>query len=310
MGFLIEDLVSGVKSRSFVPVSQSTFVDPDSFISLLDSELKIKLVADIIGAREDYFLTSKVVPLVAGQSRYTIPARAVGTSFKALFRKTPQNQSILLDRIDLERVQDFSGGTGSPTKFIFEGDEIQVFPTPVSSGDVLDFRYYARPNSLCATTSCAKITSLSSLAGTTTLTVDTDLTASLLVGSKIDLLSATPPFLLWADHVVVTNITTSTVSVATSDISNEVLEVEPQIGDYVCPAGFSNIPMIPLELQPVLEQMAVCRALRAIGALERYKAENEELKEMRAEALKLIRNRSEISPRKVIARNAPLGAYK
>jgi hypothetical protein len=161
------------------------------------------------------------------------------------------------------------------------------------------FSYFRKPNQLIATASCAKITSISSVGGTTTFTVNTDLTADLSVGSNIDILSASSPYLLWSADIDITAITASTIAVATSDVSNAASTVEPQVGDYICPTGYSNIAQIPDELVPVLAQMGAVRMIAGLGDLNKWQAAKAELKEMREEAIKLIKTRAEGSPKRV-----------
>lgn len=310
MAYFVEDLVTAIKSRSFAPTSHSTFSDPDGFIMLADDELRIKLVSDLMSVREDFFLTSVTVPVTANLGRYTMPRRAVGNSLKAVFFEATDGSRRMLDRVDLERSEMYGTDTGEVHKFYFEGDEIVLLPAPAQSLGSIVVSYFSKPNQLTKTSSCAKITAITSLAGTTTFTLDTDLTSTLSAGSKVDILSAVSPYLLWAQDVDLTAITSNSAQVTTTSIQNNIGTVEPQVGDYLCPRGFANIPMIPEEFHPVLAQMAVCRALRSMGMLERYNAEKAELEEMRAAALRLVRNRAEIAPLLFNNRSGLLSAFR
>jgi hypothetical protein len=295
MAFLTEDLVESVKSRSFVPISQSTFTDTN-IIQILNEELKLSLVSDILSAREDFFLTTKETSIVSGKDHYLIPKLCVGNNLKALFVKSSDGRRKMLTRTDVDRSDQFAGQTGEPEKFYFEGDEVVLLPKPSLSVDSLLFSYFRKPNQLVATSSCAKITNVASVGGTTTLTVNTDLTGSLSVGSTIDFLRAKGPHTLWAEEVAITAITTTTIEVATADISDVDGTVEPTSGDYICPSGYANILMIPEEFALVLCEMAACRMLRSLGDLNKWQASKAIVEQMRAEALKLIRQRVESSP--------------
>jgi hypothetical protein len=202
----------------------------------------------------------------------------------------------------------YSGQTGKPEKFLIEGDEVVLLPTPSESGTAR-FRYYWKPNLLIATESCAKITAISSAGGTTTIDVDTDLTASLSTGSEVDFLSAQSPYMLWAFEVALTAISSTQMQMATADIDNAAGTVEPQVGDYICPTGYANIPMLPYEFHPVLAQMIAVRQLAGIGDLNKWNAAKAELKEMRIEAMNFIKNRVETSPR-VLAGQGLVGAFR
>jgi hypothetical protein len=298
MAFLVEDLLTSAKMRSFAPISQSTFQDSD-LLTIAYEELCLKLVSDIMSAREDFFLTTKLVPLVSGVSHYTIPKMAIGNALKVLIFQDSGGSETVLQHIDHEDRVTYAGMSGSPSRFYFEGDEVVICPAPAQSTGNLVFSYFRKPNQLVATTSAAKITAISSALGSTTFTVNTDLTSTLSVGSLVDFLSAQSPYLLWSDTVAITAITSTTIVVATADIVNAASVVEPVVGDYICENGKANIAQIPDELYPVLCQMTAVRMLAGLGDLNKWNAAKAELAEMRKEALKLIKNRSEASPRRV-----------
>ena len=295
MSALIESLVASAKLRSFAPTSQNTFQTSD-VISIANEEMSLKLVGDIFTLREDFFLTSKDVALTAGVDRVSIPKRAIGNTFKSLWYVdgTVRHEITSANETD---VASFSGSTGIPGKFHIEGDEVVLLPTPSSTTGYVRFRYYAKPNELVETSECAKITAVSSASGTTTFTVDTDLSGSLSVGSYVDFVSSKSPYLLWADEVAITAVSATQIQVATTGVDDGSGAVEPQINDYICANGYSNIPMIPVEFHPVLAQMVAVRMLAGLGDLEKWQAAKAELKEMRDESTSLIKNRVETAPK-------------
>lgn len=309
MSFLIEDIIESVKDRSFAPISQSTFQDAD-ILRILDEELKLKLTADLISVREDFFLWRKTIPCIATKPLYTIPTRAVGNAIKAVFYVDSAGQQTPLARKDVDQLGDFSGVTGTPQFFYFEGDQIGLLPPAADATGSLLVSYPRKPNQLILTESAAKITSISSLAGTTTFTVDTDLTASLSIGSLVDFLRGSSPFLLWADAVAITAITSTTIAVLTTDVDDVDGSVLPIVNDYICPNGYSNIPMTPEEFHPVLAQMGTVRMLAAMGHQEKWQSAKAELQELRKEALKLVRNRAESAPDTVYRKSPILRAFR
>lgn len=307
MAFFTEDLLTSAKMRSFAPISQNTFQDSD-LTTIASEELLLKLVSDIMSVREEFFLTTKETSIIGLIDHYTVPKRAIGNTINQLRLRDSSGLEVALSRITADDAQAFTGSTGTPTAYYFEGDEVVLCPKPDSSTGTLVFSYFRKPNQLAATTACAKITLVSSVGGTTTFTVDTDLTGTLSTGSKIDILSGVSPYLLWSSEVAITAITTTTIAVATADVVNAVSSVEPQVNDYICPMGFANIPQIPDELYPVLCQMVAVRMLAGLGDLNKLQAAKAELSELRAEAIKLIQNRAESQPKR-IAGNGLLNAF-
>lgn len=296
MSIYTEDLIASAKLRSFAPFSQTAFGTSD-FIRIGNEELLFKLAGDIFKKREDFFLTYKDVAITAGVQRITVPMRAIGNTFRSLWFVENDVVKYALEMGNESDYSTYSGLQGAPEKFLIEGDEVILLPTPSASAGSIRFRYYAKPNLLVETSSCAKITSVSSLSGTTTFVVDTDLTSSLSVGSTIDFLSSKSPFLLWADQVEITAISSTEIQVATDDVSDAVGTVEPQANDYICPFGYSNIPMVPYEFHPVLAQMIAVRMLAGLGDIPKLTVASQILEQMRTEVLGIISNRVETSPR-------------
>jgi hypothetical protein len=307
LSFLVEDLLESVKSRSFVPISQTTFQDVD-LLRILNEEMTLKLVADISNAREDFFLTETSVPIVQGKDHYLIPSRAIGNAIKAVFYVDPSGNKRILPRRDVDRRQEISSSAeGAAEIFYFQADEIVVQPVPRQALGSLLFNYPRKPNTLVLTSACAKISAQpTSLAGSTTFTVDTDLTATVQVGSTVDFLRGSSPYALWAESVTVTAIDATTIAVATSAVTDvDGVTVEPGLNDYVCLTGTANIPMLPEEFHPVLAQMGTVRVLASLGHTEKWQAAKAELQEMRKEALKLISNRAQSAP-EMMSRISPL----
>lgn len=292
--FLVEDLIESAKDRSFVPISQSTFEDSD--ILRIANEEILRVAAKIIRQREDFFYARTTQSMTAGKDHYLIPKAASGNALKALFWVDSGGNKRLLTRRDIDRIGEYSTNRGDSESFYFEGDEV-VLMHPPSGGDSLLFVYSRRPNRLALTESCAKITGVSSAGGTSTFTVDTDLTASLSTGSSVDFIRATSPFTIWSEEVAITAITATTIAVATTDVLDvDGATVEPAATDYICPTGYTNIPMLPIEFHPVLAQRMACRMLASIGDLQNLAAAKADLREIEDDALAIIKNRAESAP--------------
>jgi hypothetical protein len=296
MSVFTEDLFEEAKNRSFAPISQQTFTT-EKLKTIANAELSLKLVKDIFGVREDFFEATKDVALPAGTARVAIPKRAIASTFRSIWYVSGGEIQHELDRGDDSDFSRYAGQTGTPERFVLVGDEVYLLPRPADSNGSIRFFYYARPNKLIETSSCAKITGITTVGDTTTLDVDTDLTESLEVGDEIDFLASTSPFMLWAEEVEVLAISSTQIQVAKADIVDEVSTVEPRVDDYICPTGYSNIPMVPIEFHPVLAQMVAARMLAALGMNDKLALAKGELKELRDEAKGLIKNRVESKPK-------------
>lgn len=307
MGYLVDDLLTSIKSRSAAPISQSTFADAD-LLTIATEELRLKLVSGIMSEREDFFLQSGLVTTTAALDNYALPRKAIGNALKCVFVVDSTGGRRLLQRVDVDRVASFGLSSAQPERFYFKGNQIVLIPAPTTAF-TLDIVHFARPSELIATSSCAKITAVSSIGGLTTMTVNTDLTGSLSTGSLIDIISSVSPFLSGADRAAITTISATQIVCATTLVSDSVGNVLPQVGDYICPTGYSNIPQIPIEFHPVLAQMTANRLLASLGDLNKWNAGRAQAKEDFADALKLIKNRAESSPEHITNRNGLSTAF-
>lgn len=306
--FLIEDLIESAKDRSFAPISQSTFQDAD--ILRIANEEILRVMSAINKVREDFFYARQTTAMVAGKDHYLIPKGAAGNALKALFWVDSASNKRLLQRRDIDRIGAYSSAKGDSDAFYFEGDEVVLTSSP-SGGDSLLFIFSRRPNRLVLTSDCAKITSVASAAGTTTFTVNTDLSTALPAGSKVDFLRATSPYTLWSESISITAITATTIAVLSSDVYDvDGVTVEPAATDYICPTGYANIPMLPIEFHPVLAQRITCRMLSSLGDLNKLQAGKADLMEIERDALSLIKNRAESSPERPSKKSGLLRAFR
>lgn len=302
-----EEIVSSSLRRTLAPTSQVTY-STSELVSMANEELLISLVGDILSVREDFFLRLKQVPIVAKVPYYPVPSRAIGNSLKKVFYVDTGGQRVPLRRATIEDESLLSGVTGSPERFLVVGDELRLLPTPAASDGYLEQWYFSRPSTLVETTSVGRIESLLTVGSTVVITVGADLTSLIVPGGKADLLSVASPFLLWSEDVVVSAITATTVTVALSAITDEAGTIQPQVGDYLCPAGTAHIPMVPLEYHPILSQMLACRILEGLADLQKLQAAAAKLGEMRKQSFSLVSNRIESESEPIVNRQGLLEA--
>lgn len=309
MFYTTDQILSAAKLSSFVPIGQTTFQDSD-LLTLLNEEFSLKMVSAILKQRENFFITSVNTTLTKNVGYYPIPPRAIGNALKKILYRY---DGTLLERgLPMGQTDDYWRYSGNayaePQVFVMEGDQIGVLPVPTVTQNSLQVYYPERPSQLVMVASCGNISSVSSVSGTTTFTVDTDLTASLSVGSLVDFLSIKSPFRLTAKDVAITAITSTTIAVATSAVSDVNSVVLPAKLDYVCPAQMACIPMVPQEFHPILPQMVEARLLKALGHIDKMSATKQSIMEAFSEAFHLISNRVESESPRVNNRRGILAA--
>lgn len=303
MGFLVEDLIASIKRKSFVPISQKTFQESD-LIAIADEETLNSIVPMIMREREKHFKTYLDRTLINAVNRYGVPERSIANGLKAIcYVDSSGNEYPPLPQVDTRDRSNYNSTSATPSVFDIEGDEIIILPTPSSPTGSLRLHHFQRPNKLALTEDCTKITAIASVGGTTTFTVNTDLTADLAVGSKVDIVSAMSPFLLWAFDVVITAITSTTVAVATTSVDNQAGTVEPQIGDYICPRGFTNIPNLPEEYHSILASKCAEMISGGMGDMKKLQIASAKSSEKEKNVSQLIQNRVEDSPQVIRSRH-------
>jgi hypothetical protein len=300
MFYTTDALVSAAKRSEFFPVAQTTFDDPDDLIAYANEEMLTKLVPVIMSNREDYFLNYSLTSLGNSLNHYGIPERAIGNAFKdLLYVPTYADLSV---KWRLPKLSTDTGGTygtnGTPSGYYMQGDEVVLVPVPsgLTGSERLQFFYYMRPNELVPLSHCAKITVISTVGGTTTFTVDTDITSYLSTGDLCDFISGKSPFKPWKIDIESQSVGSGSIAFTASDLTDESGTVEPEVGDYICAAQTSPIPMLPAEFHPILSEMIAFRALKALGASNHLQTCAQNIGDMLKGVFKLIENRTESTP--------------
>lgn len=313
MLYFIEDVLSDAKRSEFFPSTQNTLQDTD-LIAFGNDALRMKILPFVKRTQQHFYATHGLITPKNNLAHYAIPERAVANTLENVWwvpdYVNQPNVRYPVIMVQKANVTSWTTATGRPLEFYLEGDEIWLVPQPsgLSGNERIYCDFLERPNWLVPTASCAKITGISTVAGVTTFTVNTDLTGSLSVGSKADFLCTTSPFRLWAKDVVITAITATTIAVTATDVQDETGTTEPQVGDYICLAQQSCIPQMPQEFRPVLAELICYRALKALGAAAKLQACAEYIKDMIDGGTALIETRVEDQVEVVFDRNGLLNA--
>jgi hypothetical protein len=287
VGYTTDDLITAVKMRGLIPTSQTTFDDTD-FIRFMNEEMSVHIIPKIMTARENYFVESLDRSVVASQSNYEIPTRAVGSKVKDVYFINAQGDSKKLWLANLDDIADFSPTQGGePEAFYFQGNDVVILPTPLTAEGTIRFYYFMRRNELVATTAAGKITQIVS----TVLTLNT-VPTTFTTSEVYDIVKGTPAFQNYSIDQVPSAVGAS--SITFTSVSSSLA-----VNDYVCLAGQSVIPQLPLEFFPVLIQRTLIRCLRALNDASGAEQAKKDLKEMEEDAIRLISIRAEDQKKRI-----------
>jgi hypothetical protein len=262
MPYLSSDLITAVKRRAAVPTSQITF-QPADYFQLADEEIRSKLIPLITKNIEDYYTVPFTTPLIANQFNYPIPTRAVAQGLRDIeiiqdgdrLSRTPLER---LDRSDLYAT--YSGNyrfTIRKNGFYLEGNNVVIYPTPLTTQNQLSLCYTCRPNQIVATTECGQVQSINF--STNQITLVSTPPQTFTTSSPLDFINAMPGFSWAAQDMTPTSIVGNVLTFA-SALPTSLLN-----GDWICLSGQSCVVQVPVELQPLLYQYVTVRLLSAQG---------------------------------------------
>lgn len=252
LSYTTADLIASLRRRSLVPEAAAEgSLSASDLVALMSEELQTYIVAEMMKLREEFKVVDLDFTTTPGQTSYDIPSRAVGSKIKDIFA---QEGSAYLQMARIEpEIGIVSSASGLPRAYYLKDNQIVFLSDPGSS--VLKISYYRRPNKLIETADAGLITDIDT--GTREVTIDnapTSFTSSV----AYDLIQATPHFNFRGVDLSA-SITGNVLTFA------DALPTGLAVGDYVCLAGESPVPQIPVELHPLLAQRTAVKALEALG---------------------------------------------
>ncbi len=299
--YTVNDLVTSVKARASVPESDGTITSQD-LIRFANEDLDENIIPLILSTREEYYLTYKDFDIVSGQLEYDIPYRAIGMRVRAIKPIVDGKEGTLFSHIPLELVDNYDFDTNRG--FYLRNDKI-VFVNPLysgGSGGAFRVYFYLRPNDLVLTTRVGTIESIDTATNTVTVT---SFPSVINDNSEIDFIQSTPNHRTYAYDIPV-----SSVSAASRQITASSLPSTLQVGDYVCLAGETPTPQMPVDVIPVLEQAVVCKVLESIGDTEGLNNATKRLQKLEQRLMAVLDSRVESPGRKAVNPNSLLTGRK
>lgn len=299
--YLSTALIQAAKDNALIPVSDQTFTMA-RLLGIANREVRTYITKLLLSCRESYLETFQDVALVAGQDHYLIPTTAVAAALKQVATLNSSGTPVPLNKIPSERRFDYvnSGGIDA---YCLEGNSIVIVPAPaapISSPGSIRFYFFRRLNRIVADTDCALVTGIAGAAITVALptTIAGVLGAGGFTGTNVfDFISGTPHFDVTAAGLTAT-LAGSILTFTTAP------PAALAVGDYIALTGTTPIANVPVEVQDLLAQRAVTKALEAQGD-PKWQAAKTILDEMRVDILSLLAPRVQGASTLLINYNAP-----
>lgn len=289
------DLLNDIKSKLFVPVSQSTFTDAE-LISLANGEYRTRLIPLIMRAREGFYLTSQDVLITQVAQAIKIPPRAIGNGLNDIFNVIG-SQVFNVPYLPLhQQVTSFLPAPKSVYYYTQNDSIILYSPTQVTPTGSIRMFYYQRPGDLVLTTGAMQVTSIDVPTNTVTVSL---VPSTFLVGTLCDFQQQGSPFSFLAIDQAITAIVGNQVTYAS-------LPTDLVVGDWVTMANESVVPQAPQEFFQLLSQYAVSTIATSLGDAAAIAQAEEAIPRMEKALLGVINPRVENTPKKVITNTGPL----
>lgn len=295
-----EELIDSVKRRINIPTNQNTFSDED-ILAFADEETMLAIVPAIMSLHEDYLLFQEDADLVASQSDYVIPHRAVGNKLYDLQFVDENGNCMEMSRATVaERPLNGTYDTTPYSYYVMNNKVVLMPDIGASVTGSLRFIYYIRPSSLVATTAVGVITGIDTTTGIVTIAAFPD---DFDTNAEYDFYKAKSPH-----NVLAKDLSVSAVSSAGKTLTFDADELpgDLEVGDHVAISQQCAIPQIPSDLHVYLAQKTAERILESQGDLEGLKLAQSKSAEMEVRAGSIIDNRVDESPIKLVNHSSPL----
>lgn len=285
-----DKLIQSIKRRGFIPPTQKTFTNSD-ILALCDEEIVTRIAPYLVKGREEYLVFWQDIPIVANDATYRIPERALWGKLRDLEYIDSQGNVFRLPRVEPDDPTLPEASltiVGAPQAFYVESNSVVLVPVPALTQGSLRMSYYMRPNRLVLPSAGGVI---AEIAGSV-LTVNGP--ASGWDDSQAyDVLKGSPGFEAVAIDQRPEVFTVTGPGVYEFTFGADVDVTSLRVGDYVCLAEESVIPMLPADLHPLLAQRITVKILEALGDKGNIEVSRRQLQEMEASLLGAINNRVE-----------------
>jgi hypothetical protein len=289
-------MVTVVKERASAPASLPTGTNA-TITRFLSDALLDTIVPQVLSLQNGYFFNWSFLSIVAGQSEYDIPSRAIGKKFKTILKHV--DSSAPDDVSDFAQISPASLPRVNGPAFYFRDDVVVLVPTPTDTGTSLKLGYYRRPSQLVSFVQCARVTSVDTVTNEVTCGfVPSDWTTA----NTVDIVKGTPSFGARGDDLAVTGVSGATLTLSS-------IPAGVTAGDWVCLSGTSCVPQIPYECFSALTQLGVQAFLESLTRPEQAAVAKGKADVLLSEMLTMLSPRDDAQSIKIVSESAMLGRY-
>ncbi len=285
--YTTDALLANVKRRITLPDAQNLFSSTD-LIAFMTDELESTIVPLIHSVQQEYWVYVTDVKIIQNQNNYLIPVRGIVNGLRLVTlvdNANNETQFPLLRPENIASTYNWMSPYSASTVYGFtmEDDHIVAFPSLsiINPTNSIRFRFERTPSQLCSTADAAQITVINGSVFTVNGIPTTWTTAT-----TVDLIKGTPAFASRGDDLAISALDTNLLTITLSTPPSGVV-----VGDWICSAGTSPIPQIPVQMFPYLAQCTANLCMAGMADTEPYKDAIAKTAQMKEDLLKLLQPR-------------------
>lgn len=297
MAITADRLLQGIKRRVVMPASQARLTDED-ILAITDDIISSRIVPIIESVNQEFFIYRETVPLVSGQSEYSIPYRAIGRTLRELKVKNFGNeQAWNLSLIALEDASGYTEAT-SPAGFYFFGDKIMIVPgiaENLSDLGSLIMHYRLAPSRLVTASKAMKVAGVN---GDDVIVESVPTTY--MIGTPVDFIQGRSGNSIYATDQTIQNISGTTLSFSANVVPTSLIA-----GDYISMVESSPVVnFVPNEGYSLIESLASYRICNTIGDFDSAARLAEDISDEEKNFKSLLEPRIDGEPTVIINRSS------
>jgi hypothetical protein len=266
----------------------------------MSDEMFLQCVPLMKKTGQNFFVYNVDQAIVAGNSAYTFPPRAVGNAVRDVVLLDSAGNEVALNNLEREYIKVQFPFNYVPSIWSFgqygTANEINLYNTLIQSYQSYTLRFITerRPGALTISSNCGYITAITGNVITLSY-VDPTWTTS----TTFDIINQAPPFQSLADNVAITAINGFQLTLSTAAAPSGVTT-----GMWFCPAMLSCIPQIPYDFFPLITEYTVATVAEALDMSQLLAASKAKIERYESNALALIKPRVPGSPKVIINKDA------
>lgn len=311
------DLLTEARGGVAAP-SANGLISSSELLSFADSDMRTEIAQILIGIRSEYWLTDYTAPVVANQSEYRLPDRALGMGLRDVTVYDSAGSEYNCTQIPADQrylwTRGQNWGQAGPFVFTFDNGSVVLLPTPALSGQwTLRMRYYAEPSTLDLLENCSGFSNTPP--STTQIALDATVSAAITNNTVIDIIYGVGMHEVMFTERLVNSATGTTIilqgdtPIVPADVAGNDVN---SLTHYVARLGRTPLPPIPVTLWPALVALTRRAYCEAIGDMRGMEAAAAMYERKKSAALSLLQPRVDGEVRRPVPSFTPLrgGRYR